>query len=151
LEALEPTLLVELVEVAQDLASVAGAERRHEFEIGRGPFGQRSFQGPARTLRNMRRTRHRELGAVALAERLGAVEAALGAGAAPLQRRIERDTTEARRHDEVAVGLKARGQRPVDLLVAASVLAAPSCAVSVKVSRAPPMVTVWNSASRRLV
>src|SRR5215469_12638576 len=116
-EALEPTLLVELVEVAQDLASVASAERRHEFEISRGPFGQRSFQGPARTLRNMRRTRHRELGAVALAERLGAVEAALGARAAPLQRRIERDTTEARRHDEVAVGLEARGQRPVDLLV----------------------------------
>jgi len=41
--------------------------------------------------------RHRELGAGGLAERLGAVEAALGAGAAPLQRRIERDATEARR------------------------------------------------------
>src|SRR5262249_11584859 len=117
LEALEPALLVELVEVAQDLAAVAGAERGHEFEIGRGAFGQRSFEGLPRTSRHLRWMRHRELGAGALAERPGAVEAALGAGAAPLQRRIERDATEARRHDEVAVGLEARGQRPVDLLV----------------------------------
>ncbi len=34
--------------------------------------------------------------------------------------------------------------------IAASVLAEPSCAVSVQLSRAPPMVTVWNSASLRL-
>src|SRR5262245_60042198 len=87
LEALEPTLLVELVKVAQDLAAVAGAERGHEFEIGRGAFGQRSLEGLPRTSLHLRWTRHRELGAVALAERLGAVEAALGAGAAPLQDR----------------------------------------------------------------
>ena len=35
--------------------------------------------------------------------------------------------------------------------IAASVLAAPSCAVSVRPSRLPPMVTVWNSASLRRV
>jgi hypothetical protein len=36
--------------------------------------------------------RHRELDAVALAERLGAVETAFRAGAASLQRGIERDS-----------------------------------------------------------
>src|SRR5260370_8915298 len=39
LEALEPTLLVELAEVAQDLAAVPGAERRHEFGVWRGRRG----------------------------------------------------------------------------------------------------------------
>jgi hypothetical protein len=55
---------------------------------------------------------------------------------------------------EDAVQQTATGSRTAccsTLQIAASVLAAPSCAVSVKVSRAPPMVTVWNSASRRLV
>src|SRR6478672_13128406 len=117
LKALEAPLLVELAEVAQDFTPVPGAERRHELEIGGWAFGERRLERAVRALRHLRRMRHRELDAAALAEGLGAVEAALRAGAAALQRRIERDAAEARCHHEVAVGLEARGQRPVDLLV----------------------------------
>src|SRR5216683_5049403 len=108
LEPGEAALFVEPAEFAQDLAAVAGAECGHQLEIGRRAPRQRGFERLALALRQPRRLRHRELGAVAFAERLGAVEAGLGAGAAPLQRRIERDAAEARRHHEIAVGLEAR-------------------------------------------
>src|SRR5512139_2047298 len=91
LTSLEAALLVELAEVAQDFAPVPGAERRHELEIGGWAFGERGLERAVlRALRHLRRMRHRELDAAALAEGLGAVEAAFRAGAAALQRRIER-------------------------------------------------------------
>src|SRR3977135_1335126 len=109
-QSLQASLLIQLAKVAQDLAAVAGAERRHQLEIGGGALRERGFERlagiPLRSRRRfsegeLRRVRHRELDAVALAERFGAIEAGLGAGAASLQRRVERHTAKARRHHEV--------------------------------------------------
>src|SRR5262249_3787377 len=77
LEALEAAFRVKLIERAQDFAAVAGADCGHEVEIGRRAFAQHGFDRAARALRQLRRLRHRELEAVGLSERLGAVEAAL--------------------------------------------------------------------------
>src|SRR4051812_50213799 len=55
LKALEAPLLVELAEVAQNLAPVTGAERRHELEISGGAFGERRFKRAVRALWHLRR------------------------------------------------------------------------------------------------
>src|SRR5882672_305271 len=98
-------------------APVAARDRRHEHFEGLRPGGERRLDRVEALTFEARRLGDGRFDAASLAEGERQIKARLGACLRAAQRRIERQRAEARLNDEVAVGLEARGERPVHLLV----------------------------------
>src|SRR4051812_23145801 len=109
--ALQAAGIVQRFQREHDFAAVLAAGGGHElFEIFRTVLQRGLYRGMARAL-VMRRLRDFGFELLPGADRHREIVARLGAKAAVIrQRRIERNRAERAGHDEIAVGLEARGE-----------------------------------------
>src|SRR5262249_44984370 len=109
--------LAQLLQCEHDFAPVAARDRRHQRLEGLRPVGERRLDRCEALSLEAGRLGEGRVDAARLAPGERQVESGLRAGLRSAQRGIERQRAESGLHDQVAVGLEARRERPVHLLV----------------------------------
>src|SRR6266705_3122353 len=105
------------IEREHHFASVAAGKRRHQLLEPLRAVGKGRFDGREALALKTRRLRDGRFDSARLSHRQSQIETRFRPGPRTRERGVERQRAESRLHDEVAVGLEARRERPVHLLV----------------------------------